>query len=657
MKTKPINKEYKLIFEDWDFEKNDIEISKITKTSKEPIWWKCKHGHSYRVSVFSRIRSNGCKICNKPLKAYNARKARLKEGESFGDLHPKFLLEWDYEKNQIKPHEISEKSNAKIWFKCGRGHTWVSSAKRRVNGNNCLECYKAMDKSAIVRKQKLRKKGRSLADEYPELIKEWDYDKNIELPNAYSSGSNEKAHWKCSFGHSWEATIYNRTGNSSDCPYCRASTSKLEVFILTEMRKLFDEVVWRHKIDGYECDIYIPSIQTGIEVDGAYWHDDKIERDKLKFIVFKENNVRLIRVRDSALPIINGEVILYNKNSKYIDLSCEVARYLMINQKNATFSKYIENRTQIGLKEYKKILSLLPAPTEENSLSEVNFELSQEWDYEKNSPLTPLMFTPNSEKKVYWKCSKGHSWEAIIKNRHIRGSGCPSCYKQNAGEIVRSAILKKRGVSFGDKHPELLKEWDYNLNTRSPLEISPGSSLKAHWKCGKGHSWKASIGSRTGKGYGCPVCMEKNRSKKATQVRINKTGTLAEKFPDLIKEWDFEKNSLGPNEYPAGSKKRVGWICNKGHKWDAIIKSRTAGKGNCPTCQSIVVTNPELLNSWDFEKNLTFEPRQIKAGSNKKIWWICEKGHSYQQNTYEKLKGHQGCSTCRKINKHTTNNV
>ena len=131
MKTKPINKEYKLIFEDWDFEKNDIEISKITKTSKEPIWWKCKHGHSYRVSVFSRIRSNGCKICNKPLKAYNARKARLKEGESFGDLHPKFLLEWDYEKNQIKPHEISEKSNAKIWFKCERGHTWVSSAKRR----------------------------------------------------------------------------------------------------------------------------------------------------------------------------------------------------------------------------------------------------------------------------------------------------------------------------------------------------------------------------------------------------------------------------------------------------------------------------------------------------------------------------------------------
>ena len=151
--------------------------------------------------------------------------------------------------------------------------------------------------------------------------------------------------------------------------------------------------------------------------------------------------------------------------------------------------------------------------------------------------------------------------------------------------------------------------------------------------------------------------MEKNRSKKATQVRINRTGTLTEKFPDLIKEWDFEKNSLSPNEYPPGSKKRVGWICNKGHKWDAIIKSRTEGKGNCPTCQSIVDTNPELLNSWDFEKNLTFEPWQIKAGSNKKIWWVCEKGHSYQQNTYEKIKGHQGCSECRKINKHTTNNV
>jgi len=200
--------------------------------------------------------------------------------------------------------------------KCKDGHSWLATPKRRVNGNNCPECYKSIDKSDLVRKQKLEKKGQSLADEYPELVKEWDYDINSELPNAYSSGSNEKVSWKCNFGHSWKATIFNRTGNLSGCPYCKSSTSKLEVYILTEMRILFDEVKWRHKIDGYECDIYIPDIKTGIEVDGAYWHDDKIERDKLKFKIFKEHDIRLLRVRDNSLPLINGEVILYDKKFK-----------------------------------------------------------------------------------------------------------------------------------------------------------------------------------------------------------------------------------------------------------------------------------------------------------------------------------------------------
>lgn len=650
MKTKLVHTEYELIFRDWDFEKNKIQLSEITKNSKESVWWKCKNNHSYQVSVFSRIRSNGCKICNRPIKAANSRKSRLKKGKSFGELHPNLLLEWDSKKNQIKPDEITEKSNAKIWFKCKDGHSWLATPKRRVNGNNCPECYKSIDKSDLVRKQKLEKKGQSLADEYPELVKEWDYDINSELPNAYSSGSNEKVSWKCNFGHSWKATIFNRTGNLSGCPYCKSSTSKLEVYILTEMRILFDEVKWRHKIDGYECDIYIPDIKTGIEVDGAYWHDDKIERDKLKFKIFKEHDIRLLRVRDNSLPLINGEVILYDKNSKYIDLSCEVVQYLMNGQKKEAFTNYLKNRVQIGIKEYKKILSLLPAPTEQNSLFDVNVELAKEWGFKKNSPLTPLMFTANSEKKVFWNCNKGHSWEAQIKNRHSRCSGCPTCYKENAGEIVRNAILKKRGVAFGDKYPTLLKEWDYDLNERSPFEVSPGSSLKVNWKCKEGHSWKSGIRSRTSKGYGCPTCMETNRSSKATQVRINKTGTLEEKYPYLIKEWDYQINELGPDRYPPGSKKRVGWICNKGHKWKAVIKNRTNGNGNCPTCQSIVVTHPELLNFWDFKKNVDLEPNQIKAGSSKKVWWFCKNGHSYQQNTYEKLKGHQGCTICRKKN-------
>ncbi len=55
--------------------------------------------------------------------------------------------------------------------------------------------------------------------------------------------------------------------------------------------------------------------------------------------------------------------------------------------------------------------------------------LAKEWYPKKNGNLTPKDVTPNSHKKVWWACLKGHKWEAIISNRN-GGRGCPHCYKK-----------------------------------------------------------------------------------------------------------------------------------------------------------------------------------------------------------------------------------
>lgn len=49
-----------------------------------------------------------------------------------------------------------------------------------------------------------------------------------------------------------------------------------------------------------ELDIYIPSIHTGIEFDGANWHqsDDQYERDIRKYKLCQENHVKLIRIKE-----------------------------------------------------------------------------------------------------------------------------------------------------------------------------------------------------------------------------------------------------------------------------------------------------------------------------------------------------------------------
>ena len=45
---------------------------------------------------------------------------------------------------------------------------------------------------------------------------------------------------------------------------------------------------------------------------------------------------------------------------------------------------------------------------------------------DKNAQLKPDDYLPGSHTSVWWQCSKGHEWRAVIKSR-VEGNGCPIC--------------------------------------------------------------------------------------------------------------------------------------------------------------------------------------------------------------------------------------
>ena len=53
--------------------------------------------------------------------------------------------------------------------------------------------------------------------------------------------------------------------------------------------------------------------------------------------------------------------------------------------------------------------------------------IAKEWHPTKNNNLKPEDFVKGSNKKVWWKCIKGHEWEKIIVKR-TQGSNCPHCF-------------------------------------------------------------------------------------------------------------------------------------------------------------------------------------------------------------------------------------
>jgi len=134
-----------------------------------------------------------------------------------------------------------------------------------------------------------------------------------------------------------------------------------------------------------------------------------------------------------------------------------------------------------------------------------NAQLMAEWSWKKNDELqfSPKILTTGSNKKVWWKCSKGHEWQATINSRN-NGIGCPYC-------SGRFAIKGQNDLQT--VNPTLAKEWNFEKNNGlKPTDVMPNSDKKVWWVCSKGHEWQASIGSRN-RGNGCPVChSEQNTS-------------------------------------------------------------------------------------------------------------------------------------------------
>ena len=137
---------------------------------------------------------------------------------------------------------------------------------------------------------------------------------------------------------------------------------------------------------------------------------------------------------------------------------------------------------------------------DDNCLQAVNPSLAEEWHPTKNETLTPRDVTPNSNKKVWWSCSKRHEWKAAIHNRN-KGVGCPYC----------SGRLATKGKNLQVINPSLAKEWHPTKNAPlTPRDVTPSSHKKVWWVCSKNHEWEARIDARN-RGTSCPYCSKRKR--------------------------------------------------------------------------------------------------------------------------------------------------
>ena len=506
----------------------------------------------------------------------------------------------------------------------------------------------------------------------PKLMSEWDYDTNNAeglFPDKLGSQSNTYAYWKCKYGHTWKAKISNRY-NGRGCPECAKGlkTSFPEQAVFFYLKQKFPDAVNGYKDifdNGMELDVFIPSIRTGVEYDGIAWHSDKaLWREKKKYEICKANEISLVRLKENKEHFkddlnVSDYIIpvrrpFTNKKSCYHWLDYAI-RDLLNLLGDYDYSLYFNRTSEVQWREafsgptvltdvnsYRDrnlILENYLIALENNSFGSKYPEYAKKWHPTKNGNLTPFMFSPQSNSRVWWIGDCGHEWENSITVMS-RGTGCPYCAGQK--------VLK----GFNDlqtRCPDIAREWHPTLNgNEKPDMFTYGSGHQVHWLCPVcNQEWKTAINNRTTSKHGCPYC--------AGERLIKGVNDLATLRPDLMREWDYEENAgIDTSELMPRSNKIVGWKCSKcGYKYKTLISSRANGTG-CRNCAGQVLHTgindletlyPGLAAEWDYEANIGVIPSQVFPNSNKAYHWKCKLGHTWSVSPNARTTG-TGCPFC-----------
>lgn len=598
---------------------------------------------------------------NDPYKKTYILKRILKEG-SFEDNYPERALDWDFDdkRNQpYKPSDFLSGSNKRVYWKC---HVCGYKSDTPTSIQSHARAMFPCEKCAIKGRTNLRYGEEPITITNPKLLHEWDYKKNGEegiFPKDITNHDTKtQVHWVCKRGHHWRNSVsYRLHSTSGECPICQR-----------EMQTSFPEQVlyfyFNQRIEcinGYKLgnnshiDIFIPSKMIGIEYDGPKHktHSQKI-RDERKNEFAQKKGIKLYRVIQSERFDVNGESIyvIYDNKYTYMDYAIE---------KLCTFIgiPYVA----FNIKEKRSaIMESYLTREKDNSIAKLYPHLLTEWDYEKNGHIDPKCISYGSGLNLYWKCEKGHSWQAPPANR-IKGHGCPYC----AGVKLLTGFN-----DLATLHPELLHEWDYKENAKlcvTPDKITAGNNKqKVYWICKNnvGHKWQATVANRVG-GTGCPFCAEEQRKITKRKTYIKKNGSFAENNPEILKDWFYERNDIlgiNPNDIPNRYSKRLWWKCHKcNHIWSTTPDSRVGGSG-CPKCSernrsqvakakllersgSLLQNNPNVAKFWDYDNNNGKTPNEITSKCHDKVNWTCPKcNHKWVKRVY-KMTQYPCCPKCK----------
>lgn len=479
---------------EWDYNKNSkigLNPEKISYSSNKKAFWICNLGHPYDSIIGNRTtKGTGCPIC-----------ANQQLLEGFNDLattRPDLLSEWDYELNDkinLFPNQVMKGSHKVANWICPLGHKYKKEIHIRTGGHGCSVCSIGSQTS------------------FPEQAIYFYLKNNFQnVENRYGKPEIDIYINDINFGIEYDGSYAHRNKSESEKKKDKIISSKgiylLRIKETDKLRDDNDKTIYckPNSNNTYLNDVIIKIINI---INKKYNLNKKIDvdikRDRIKieeqYIINKIENSITNLYPDIALEWdyeLNG-----NLKPEFISWGSKKKYWWKCNKGHS-----YESSPYDRVKGYNCIIcygrKLIKGV---NDLKTKCPHLIKYWDYNKNADLPDLIKFTRPE-KYWWKCDKGHSYQATIKTMR-KYNECIACKTNNKEPIdyaIRYGLIK--GVNdFKTINPEMAEEWDYDKNNLLPEDSLYSSNKEVWWKCKKcGCSWLSNMNQRKN----CPECKKRN---------------------------------------------------------------------------------------------------------------------------------------------------
>ena len=613
----------------WDYTDNEICLDDAKIYMSRSANFICNNGHRFSRPIKIFAQNQNCPIC----------------GIDSVARHPKLVRQWDFKKNeQFDINVISVKSSEEVWWRCKKcGYGWQSQIKSRNQSAGHCPCCE--ERTVVV------SNVTDLFTIFPDIKEFYDFEMNKDIdPAKLSVTSSTQINWKCDIcGYKWRTGVgariiaENGTYKVRPCPSC---TGQVRTKSYGED---YPELAEQFEVELNNCSLY-DIIGSKFLTQNYYWKCNICDE------VFETSIASMIRgrnakskgclycagkkvTRENSFAALHPEVMDEFDPANEIDpyavteRSYRTAKWICRNNPEHTWNArfYARANGQGGC-------NICRGYNYDLMFFEEHSEFEQYYDTENNDrPFNS--YSNSSNKYVWWRCSKKHSFKWPI-NRFSSGGifRCPIC--NNKQLLVGENDLKSQ-------YPDLAQEFDVDKNNIRPEDmLYTNTDASIWWICTEGHSFQRSVWYRVNYVRECPIC---NRT-----IVVKGVNDFQTKYPRITSIWDYEANDRTPDTISDRNSDKYSFKCKKGHRYQALLKTVKINHFKCLICSYKIIqpgtnsledTDEALSREWS--PNESRKPHEFHKYSKYSVLWKCPTCHGdYLYPINQRKVGDNTCPYC-----------